>query len=122
MKIFKKMVNQAFLLGIAVVLLSLIGNRQAYAAYPVSINMVDYENENIIVNNNGNSRIYFASENDAARNSWETMLADAGLTSEIDFSWVSPTAEQTIVIKGEDGTQRRVTLRETVLKVKNISH
>ena len=116
------MVNQAFLLGIAVVLLSLIGNRQAYAAYPVSINMVDYENENIIVNNNGNSRIYFASENDAARNSWETMLADAGLTSEIDFSWVSPTAEQTIVIKGEDGTQRRVTLRETVLKVKNISH
>lgn len=117
MKIFKKMVNQAFLLGIAVVLLSLIGNRQAYAAYPVSINMVDYENENIIVNNNGNSRIYFASENDAARNSWETMLADAGLTSEIDFSWVSPTAEQTIVIKGEDGTQRRVTLRERARKL-----
>lgn len=89
----------------------------AYAANPISINTVDYENENIIVNNNANSKIYFATENDAARNSWETILADEGNTTSIDFSWVSPTTQQTIVIKGEDGVQRRVTLRERAKKL-----
>ena len=117
MKVLKKMVKYTFLLGFVAVLLSLTGKGQVYAAYPVSINMVDYTNENIIVNNNGNARIYFATENDAARNSWEVMLADTGLTSEIDFSWVSPTAPQTIVIKGEDGIQHRVTLRERARKL-----
>ncbi|HHU71936.1 MAG TPA: hypothetical protein GXZ21_07890, partial [Clostridiales bacterium] len=117
MKKIKKMVKYVFLFGLALVLLSLTDKDIAYAAYPVSINMVDYENENIIVNNNGNARIYFATENDAARNSWETMRADTGLTSEIDFSWVSPTTTQTIVIKGEDGTQHRVTLRERTRKL-----
>ena len=103
--------------GLLLVTLLFSSKRIAYAAYPISINMVDYENENIIVNNNGNSRIYFATENDAARNSWEVMPADVGLTSEIDFSWVSPTVSQAIVIKGEDGIQRRVTLRERARKL-----
>ena len=103
--------------GLMLIFMSLYKNDIAYAAYPVSINMVDYENENIIVNNNGNTKIYFATENDAGRGSWEVMPADAGLTSEIDFSWVLPTAEQVIVIKGEDGTQRRVTLKERTRKL-----
>ncbi|HHU71575.1 MAG TPA: hypothetical protein GXZ21_06015, partial [Clostridiales bacterium] len=89
----------------------------AYAASPITIDKVDYVNEEIVVNNNGNAKIYFATENDAARNSWETMLADEGETSTIDFSWVSPTAEQVIVIKGEDGTQRRITLKERARKL-----
>ncbi len=117
MKTFNKKARYAFLLGFAVAFLSLASKGQVYAAYPVSINEVDYENENIIVNNNGNAKIYFATENDASRGSWETMLSDVGNTSEIDFSWVSPTTEQTIVIKGEDGTQRRVTLRERTRKL-----
>ncbi|TAH65225.1 MAG: hypothetical protein EWM47_11440 [Anaerolineaceae bacterium] len=116
MKRLKKMVKYAFLLGIALVLLLLTYNGQAYAA-SVTINTVDYTNENIVVNNNGNARIYFATENDAARNSWETMPADVGAISTIDFSWVSPTVEQVIVVKGEDGVAHRVTLRERARKL-----
>jgi len=91
-------------------------NSIAYAA-PVTINTVDYINENIIVNNNGNSKIYFATENDAARNAWEEFPADTGATSTIDFSWVSPTADETIVIKGEDGVINRVILKERARKL-----
>jgi hypothetical protein len=116
MTIRKRTVKYVLLLGLFLVLL-LFGNRQVLAASPITINMVDYVNENIIVNNNGNSRIYFATENDAARNSWETMIADTGATSSIDFSWVSPTADQAIVIKGEDGVQRRVVLKERAKKL-----
>ncbi|NLP17413.1 MAG: hypothetical protein GX379_10335 [Clostridiales bacterium] len=97
--------------------LLLLNMSSAYAASPITIDKVDYVNEEIVVNNNGNAKIYFATENDAARNSWETMLADEGETSTIDFSWVSPTAEQVIVIKGEDGTQRRITLKERARKL-----
>ncbi|MDD4113126.1 MAG: hypothetical protein PHC56_08855 [Herbinix sp.] len=116
MKVFKNMIKYVFPLGIALVsLLNIKGD--AYAATPVTINTVDYTNENIIVNNNGNARIYFATENDAARNFWELMPADAGTISTIDFSWVSPTAEQIIVVKGEDGVSHRVTLRERARKL-----
>ncbi len=105
--------------GLMLIFMSLYKNDIAYAADPVSINMVDYVNENIIVNNNGNSKIYFATENDAAREAWEIMPADVGATSEIDFSWVSPTAEQALVIKGEGEKtpQRRVILRERTRKL-----
>ena len=43
---------------------------KAYAASSVTINRVDYINEEIVVNNNGNSMIYFATESEASRNSW----------------------------------------------------
>lgn len=112
----KGIMKFALMLGLVFVLLLFSGNRQAYAA-PITINMVDYQNENIVVNNNGNSKIYFATENDAARNSWEVMPADAGTTSTIDFSWVSPTTNEVIVVKGADGAQSRVTLKERARKL-----
>ena len=112
----RKIAKYTVMFSFCMVLLLFSGNRQAYAA-PVTINMVDYQNENIIVDNNGNSKLYFATENDAARNSWETMPVDTGATSEIDISWVSPTTEQVIVVKGEDGIQRRVILKERARKL-----
>lgn len=116
MTIRKRTVKYVLLLGLFLVLL-LFGNRQVLAASPITINMVDYVNENIIVNNNGNSRIYFATESDAARNLWESMFADTGTTSSIDFSWVTSTADQAIIIKGEDGVQTRVVLKERAKKL-----
>lgn len=116
MTIRKRTVKYVLLLGLFLVLL-LFGNRQVFAATPVTVNMVDYVNESIIINNNGNSRIYFATESDAARNLWESMFADTGTTSSIDFSWVTSTADQAIIIKGEDGVQTRVVLKERAKKL-----
>jgi hypothetical protein len=116
MVISKKISKFTLIFGLAMVLFLLSGNKQVYAA-SVTINTIDYENEYIVVNNNGNSKIYFATENDAARNSWETMPADDGLTSKIDFSWVSPTTEQILVVKGEDGVQSRIILKERAKKL-----
>ena len=104
-------------LSVLFTLLMVFSSGQAYGASPITIDEVDYRDENIIVNNNDNSRIFFATENDAARNNWELMPADTDLTTTIDFSWVSPTAEQIIVIKGEDDVQSRVTLRERTRKL-----
>lgn len=102
--------------ALLLVILLFNNNNDAYAD-PVTINTVDYTNENIIVNNNSNTKIYFATENDAGRDSWEVMPADEGATSIIDFSWVSPTAEQKIIIKGEDNVQNRIILRERARKL-----
>jgi len=88
-------------------------NDIALAAGSVTIKTVDYQEENIIVNNNGNTKIYFATENDAAKNSWDMIPADVNSddTTTIDFSWLSPTVEQVLIIKGEDNVQRRVILK-----------
>lgn len=112
-RIFKTILTLSMLFALLIVSSSSL----AYGASPITIKEVDYRDENIIVNNNGNSRIFFATENDAARNNWDIMPVDDGLTTTIDFSWVSPTAEQVIVIKGEDDVQSRVTLRERTRKL-----
>lgn len=111
MKTYKNLVRFVLSLGTIWVLMLLFYIAPAYAATSITINTVDYKEENIIVNNNGNSKIYFATENDAARNTWDIIPADEGSTTTIDFSWVSPINEQVIVIKGEDNVQSRVTLK-----------
>lgn len=98
-------------------LMLFINMDKAYAASSVTINRVDYINEEIVVNNNGNSMIYFATESEASRNSWEEVTADSGLTTAIDFSWVSPTSEEIIFVKGEDGVARRIVLKERARKL-----
>lgn len=92
-------------LGLVFVIVFLYKNSMAYGASPVTVNTVDYKEENIIVNNNGNQKIYFATENDAARGVWDVIPADSpdgSGTTTIDFSWVSPTNDQIIMIRGED--------------------
>ena len=97
--------------------LMLINTGLAYGAEPITINEVDYKEENIIVNNNSNAKIYFATENDAARNSWEVIPADSGDTTSIDFSWLPHTSDQALVIRGEGNVVRRVVLRERAKKL-----
>lgn len=103
--------------GLIFVFIYFSKNSLVFSASAITIKTVDYQEENIIVNNNGNSKIYFAAENDAARNMWDMIPADAGSTTTIDFSWVTPVSDQVIVIKGEDGVQKRVTLRARAKKL-----
>ena len=58
-------------LSILFALVMICNSGFAFGASSVTIATVDYKDENVIVNNNDNSKIYFATENDAARNMWE---------------------------------------------------
>lgn len=87
---------------------------------PVTVDTVDYEEEEIVLKNNGNTKIYFATEVEAARGNWEAMPADAGDYSRLDFSWVTSTLENIIKVKGGDdptGTQSRIVLPERTSKL-----
>lgn len=81
----------------------LLQKQEAYAATDVTIKMVDYENEEIVINDNDNTKIHFATETDAAKGIWDVIDVDnnSDKTTTIDFSWISPNAEGSIVIKGD---------------------
>ena len=84
-----------------------IPQSDAYAATtatPIKVVSVEYYEEQIVVLNNDNSKICFATESDAARDNWEVINADSGKFTTIDMSWLSPTIENIIVIKGYDDT------------------
>jgi hypothetical protein len=90
------------------------------AATAVTVNKVDYVNENLIVNNKGNSKIYYATEIDAGKGNWEIIDVDSNSTSTtlIDISWLSPTVENIIKIKGDgDQTQSRIIIKERTKKL-----
>ena len=81
------------------------------AATPITIKTVDYEEENLIINNNGNTKIYYASELDAAKDKWEIIEVDEGDTTTIDISWVSSNVDSVIKVKGDkNSTQARIKL------------
>lgn len=93
-------------------------NRATASLSPITINTVDYENENIIINNNGNARIFYATETEASKGMWDVIDADPGITTTIDFSFLSPSMENVIVVKGEENqAQSRVTLVERTKKL-----
>ncbi len=82
----------------------------------VRVVSVEYYEEQIIVLNNGNSKICFATESDAARNNWEVMDADSGDYTTIDMSWLAVTSENIIMVKGYDDSTS--TVSRVVLKAK----
>ncbi len=87
-----------------------IPEHKAYAATgPAYVYSVEYYDENIIVYNNGNSKIYFATDVEAARGNWSVVPADTGKFTMIDFSWLQASSESILVIKGDaNETQSRV--------------
>lgn len=96
----------------------MLQENRAYAttATPISVKSVDYINEQIIVNNNGNSKICFATEAEAARDNWEVIDADSNATGTtwIDISWLSSTTQNILFIKGAEdpsATKSRIILR-----------
>ncbi len=89
---------------------------------PVTVDTVDYEEEEIILNNNGNTKIFFATEADAARGSWEVIPVDVNAEDKtiIDISWVPNTLESILKVKGGDdpaGTQARIVLPARTTKL-----
>ncbi len=84
-------------------------NQAAAAADPVKVVAVEYYEEQVFVLNNGNSKIYYATEADAARNNWEIIPKDSGDFTMIDISWLPDSVENILVVRGdEDKTQSRI--------------
>ncbi|MHB8129590.1 MAG: hypothetical protein ACYDEX_11385, partial [Mobilitalea sp.] len=100
----------------------LLPNQTANAAAPtpppVKVAAVIYSDESIYVVNNGNSRIYYATEVEAAKENWEPVEIDSTRATMIDFSWLSPSTENILMIKGEENaTQSRVIIKERPRKL-----
>ena len=97
---------------------SLFPDKTVFAATAVTVAKVDYEEANVEINNNGNTKIYFATENDAARGNWEVLDVDTGTFTTIDFSWLSATTDNILIFKGDlDQTQTRVVIQEQTRKL-----
>ncbi len=116
----KLIMGFVFMLG----LFFLQEERAAYAitAGPVTVATVDYEEEEIVINNNGNLRIYFASEMDAGKGNWEMIPADLNSEDQtrLDFSWVMNTMDNVIKIMGANdrtNTQARIVLPKRTTKL-----
>lgn len=122
----KKLIRKVHLLALfllASVGIILMQNQTALAATKVQVASVEYYDDNIIVRNNGNEKISFATEIEASKGNWETVTADKGEFTMIDISWMSPTVENILMVKGEDdptNTKSRVIIKErpTKLEVK----
>ena len=88
------------------------------AATAVKVASVEYYEDQIVVLNNGNSKIYYATDVEAAKNNWEAITPDTGLFTMIDISYLSPTVENILVIKGEENsTQSRIILNARPMKL-----
>lgn len=89
------------------------GEKAYAAASAIKVAAVEYYDDNIIVFNNGNSKIYFATDTDAAVGKWDVINADSGKFTAIDISWIISTTENVIMIKGsENDTVSRVVIKE----------
>jgi hypothetical protein len=98
----------------------LMGDKAVASAAQTEITLqsVDYKNENLIVYNNDNKKIYFATETDATKENWEVVDVDDGDTTVIDFSWVSPATESILFLKGDDDEkQLRIILLPSTKKL-----
>ena len=93
-------------------------NQKAYAASAVKICAVSYTDQSILVLNNGNTKIYYATETEAAKGKWEVMNADATGITVIDISYLSSGIENILAIKGDQvATQARVIIKELPQKL-----
>lgn len=115
----RKWLQLVMLFAVMLVGVMFIPHHPVYAAAtPVQVDKVDYSNENLIVANNGNSKIYYATDTEASRDMWECIPADSGNLTTIDISWLSPTTESIIVIKGDqDATKSKVVIRKKTEKL-----
>ncbi len=100
-----------FALGLALIGVILSPKQIAAAATadPVKVVAVEYYEEQVFVLNNGNSKIYYATEADAARNNWEIIPIDSGDLTMIDISWLPESVENILVVRGDENkTQSRI--------------
>ncbi|MDF2541082.1 MAG: hypothetical protein K0S47_800 [Herbinix sp.] len=110
-------VNTMIVFSLILFSVVLLKNPAVAAAAPVTVNTVDYIDENLIINNNGSTKIYYALEADAAKDKWEVIEADAGATTSIDLSWLTDSIDNELKIKGDDGVKATVTIKERTDKL-----
>ena len=119
----KKQMLRLVLFFAAVLGLICYPENKAYASATttdeIQVIAVAYSDESIIIKNNGNTKIYFASEMDASRDKWE--IIECGTSDKftvIDFSYLSPSAENILKIKGDkDSTPERVIINKRPQKL-----
>lgn len=91
------------------------------AATSIKIQSVDYYNENIIVRNGTNNKIYYADEVSASKNNWDVMTIDAGTYTTLDTSYMLPGVDNVVLVKGDVETGiSRVTVKRKPSKL-NVS-
>lgn len=111
----KRRLQLAAVLCFAMAMLFAFPKRTAFAASQVSIARIDYSDENIIVNNNGNKKIYFASESEAATGTWEEIaVTDPSGKTEIDFSYLSPSKANILLFTGENEADKKEPVRVVI--------
>lgn len=104
--------------SLVLVAVLLLPRQTVLAASPVQIAGVEYYDENVTVFNNGNTKIYYATEVDAAKGNWDVIPADSGDFTVIDMSWLSATTENILKIKGDlNQTQTRLVMKERAKKL-----
>lgn len=89
------------------------------AGTAVSVCAVSYSDESILVFINGNSKIYFGTEMEAARDNWDYIEVDpADEIAAIDISWLSSNLENILMVKGDTNeTQSRIIINERPVKL-----
>jgi len=117
-----KQVKWILYIGMFMLILQLLPVRMSYAAdaEPVRVQAVEYYEEQLQVYNNNNTKIYFATEQDASKGNWEIIDAEDDGVTMIDISWLSASSENILVIRGDKNTtQSRVIIgkRPTKLSV-----
>ncbi len=117
----KKQMLRLLLFITAVIGLVCYPEKKAYASATNEIQVVAvaYSDESIIVKNNGNTKIYFATEADAGRGNWDIIdVTTAELFTVIDFSYLSPNTDNILKIKGNlDSTPARIIIRKRPQKL-----
>ena len=78
----------------------ILPGQRAFAAGPVHICAVSYTDESILVLNNGNTKIYYATDKDAAKGRWEVIKASSDEITPIDVSFLSSSTENVIMVRG----------------------
>lgn len=82
------------------------------AATPVKVIAVSYTDDSILIMNNENTKIYYATDIEAAKNKWDVIDATGKITA-IDISWLKRGSQNILKIKGNlDATEARVILLE----------
>ncbi len=87
-----------FLIVLTGIILSAGG--KAYAASAVSVGMIDYENLEMQIYYNGNSILYYSTDN----NTWTEVEGDYNSSTKscfMDISWISNTNDVTLYLKGD---------------------
>ncbi len=112
MKFMKNGVKLAVLLVLFMVGVIYSPKQEVLAAPgPVKICAVSYTDDSILVINGDNTKIYYATDIDAARGKWDVIEASGEITA-IDISWLKKGSENILKIKGDKDTETRIIILE----------